>query len=195
MTPWPDPDHCRELLRRLAAGDALAPSDFADAVLNPLVEYLRHTNLTPDEHAVQTAAEEAVMSVIRKPAVYDPTRSDLPGFLRMAARGDLKNILNRERRHHRGQKSVELDERAGKCIESDAGDRPSFDDADVAAVLAELTDAERAVLDLMRSGERATEAFAAVAGLGDLPREEQQAEVKRIRDRIVKRLQRAKEPS
>jgi hypothetical protein len=46
-------------------------------------------------------------------------------------------------------------------------------------------------LDLMREGEKRTVVFADAAGFSDLPPEEQAREVKRVKDRIKKRIQRA----
>lgn len=60
----------------------------------------------------------------------------------------------------------------------------------LAAAVAELSDADRAVLALMREGERATAKFAAALGLAGPPAE-QAAEVKRVKDRIIARLKRA----
>jgi len=47
------------------------------------------------------------------------------------------------------------------------------------------------VLDLQRCGERRTAVFAEGLGIADRPVSEQEAEVKRVKDRILKRLQRA----
>jgi hypothetical protein len=114
----------------------------------------------------------------------------------MAARRDLANVRAKERRHYRKREvrdCVELAAPGGNSL-ADA-DFPSFDDPDIAPLVAALPDVERRVLDLMRTGERRTEAFAAVLGLGGRPEDEQQREVKRVKDRVKKRLKRGRTES
>src|SRR5262245_23200549 len=103
QTTWPDADRAAELLGRLRSGHPLAPADFAIAVLDPLLNDLRAAYPRCDDHLRLTAAEDAILSAIHNPAVYDPARCDLPAFLRMAARGDLKNALEKELRHGRNR--------------------------------------------------------------------------------------------
>jgi hypothetical protein len=50
---------------------------------------------------------------------------------------------------------------------------------------------ERNVLQLMRTKERKTERYAAVLGITQLSPAQQQAEVKRVKDRLTKRMERA----
>jgi DNA-directed RNA polymerase specialized sigma24 family protein len=194
--PWPDANVVADLLRRLRDGDPTAPAEFAAAVLDRLVTDLRAARPSADDHARVTAAEDAVLSVIRRPAAFDPTRGDFPTYLRMAARRDLANILDGERRHHRrreGPDSVELAADGRNCS-GEGGEPdglPSFDAPELAAVIATFTNEERRALDLMRSGERRTEAFAAALGISDRPPGEQRRVVKRVKDRIRARLRRA----
>jgi RNA polymerase sigma-70 factor (ECF subfamily) len=55
-------------------------------------------------------------------------------------------------------------------------------------------EAEERAFRLWLEGERQTQAFADALGLGDLPPEEQQREVKRFKDRLIKRLRRLWRP-
>src|SRR5262245_27907473 len=96
---WPEPDEAIAIFRRLFDSDPVAPAVFAEAFLDPLLNFLRGTRPAADHHARLTAAEGAILSVIRNPAVYDPARGDLGAFLRMAARADLANALEAERQH------------------------------------------------------------------------------------------------
>jgi hypothetical protein len=59
------------------------------------------------------------------------------------------------------------------------------------AVREGLTEPDQRCFDLMRDGEKHTAVFAAAAGFSDLPPDEQAREVKRVKDRIKKRIQRA----
>ena len=53
-----------------------------------------------------------------------------------------------------------------------------------------MTSEERAVFSLMLDGERSTEVAAATMNIGHLAPAEQAREVKRVKDRIKKRIQR-----
>lgn len=192
MSPgWPEPDELGALLQRIREGDRVAPSDFIVAVLDPLVAHLGKWKSREDEHLYQTAAEDAILAFLRNPSSYNPEKSNLISYLRMAAERDLLNALAKELRHHRNRDSldcVELPAAAGKNSEDDLR---SFDDPEIAAVVATFTDAERAVLELMKARERRTAAYAPLLGVQNLSVVEQEREVKKVKDRITKRLERA----
>jgi DNA-directed RNA polymerase specialized sigma24 family protein len=191
---WPVPDAAADLYARLTAGDRVASADLAAAFLVPLVEYLRAAFPRVDDHVRVTAAEDALLSLFRDPTVFDPARGGLATFLRMAARGDLSNALRKERKHQirrAEQDCVELAAADGNTSRDDE-DQPSFDDPDLAAVIAALSDDERRLFDLMRDGEKRTPVLAEALGVADRPFAEQQHEVWRVRERIMRRFKRAK---
>lgn len=191
---WPDPASADELYRRVLANDPLAPSDFAVAVLEPLIAYLRFKWPHADDHDRQHAAEDAVLEVIRKPPSYHPELRSLRSHLQDAAHRDMINLDVKERRHHRGRDAefrVELASDGGNDSADDG--LPAFDDPRLAAVIAGFTHEERRAFDLMRDGERRTAAFAEALGFAERPTDEQEREAKRAKDRIVKRLKRAVE--
>ncbi|MBA4192345.1 MAG: hypothetical protein C0467_30610 [Planctomycetaceae bacterium] len=193
---WPAPADAAAIFQRLlAGGDPVAKSDFAVAFLDLLVAFLRATHPHEDDHALFTAAEDALLSVMNKPSVFDPTRgTDLAAFLRMAASADLKNLRDKEwrrRKHHEHRDCVELPDDDGNSSAEDATELASFDDPALAEVIAAFTEAERIVFELMRTGERRTEVFAAALGLGNEPLESQERHIKRLKDRIKQRLKRA----
>jgi RNA polymerase sigma factor (sigma-70 family) len=195
------------LHRRLCEGDPLAPPDLCRIYFEPLLAWLRaihgRRGQGLDESLLSTAAEDAVIGLIKNPQAYDPTRRDLFGYLRMAAEGDLKNEYRKEQRHHRGRKPwivVENEEAAGNC--SGPGREPDpaelLEQAEqlqatqewLGRISASWTEEERQVLDLMRQGEKRTEVVARVLGLEELPFGEQQEAVNRVKDRIKLRLKR-----
>jgi hypothetical protein len=192
---WPEADELAALHQHLCARDVLAVSDFLAAVLEPLVCHLRRWRPGTDEHACLTAAEDAALALVRNPALYDPAKRTLKGFLCMAAERDLLNELQKEARHHRNRNHPDCVELAPDGRNPLPGgtedDLPSFDDPRLAAEIARFTPAERAVFELMRAGERSTTAYVSVLGIGHLTKDEQEREVKRAKDRITKRLQRA----
>jgi DNA-directed RNA polymerase specialized sigma24 family protein len=193
---WPASEVAEDLYRRLADGDPVASSDLAVAVLDPLTAHLQTRHPRADPHACATAAGQAILDLIRQPAIFDPTRGGLLAFLRMSAERDLLNLFEAERRHHRNREyhdSVEPADGDGNQRTEAADDLPSLDDPALAAEIASLSPDERTVFDLIRDGEKATAVFATALGL-DVPADEQARAVKRIKDRVVKRLQRAVAP-
>jgi hypothetical protein len=56
-----------------------------------------------------------------------------------------------------------------------------------------LTREEQSVLALMRVKERKTAVYAAALGIAHLPPDAQRQEVKRMKDRLAKRLERAQQ--
>ena len=84
----PPPAADAALVARLVALDSTVFSDIAAAFLGPLVAFLRRSHPRADEHLLFTAAEDAVISLLKNPKAFDPARGSLLGFLRMAARGD-----------------------------------------------------------------------------------------------------------
>ncbi|HYH63641.1 MAG TPA: hypothetical protein VD866_02980 [Urbifossiella sp.] len=192
-TTLPDPD--AGLVERLCAGDPLAASDFCVAHLNALVEQLRRSYPTAHEHALSEAAEDALLAFVKNPQAFDPARGTVAGYLRMAAKADLINIQKKEARHHR-------DRTGADCVEDapdprnelvDEADGPSFADHGLAAVIAGFTDVERLFFDLMRDGEKRTQVLAVVLGLADAAPAEQTTQVKKMRDCLIKRLQRRRD--
>jgi hypothetical protein len=199
---WPSAMQGLYFHRRLCDREASAPSDFAVAYTDLLYAWLTAKNPGVDEAWCQDAVHRAVLALIHRPGSYDPARGGLAAYLQMSAQGDLRNVLRREGRHHRGRlpwKNVEEAAEAGKFPErsEDPVARTSDDDkarrgaAVLAAVRESLAEPDQRCFDLMRDGEKRTAAFAVAAGFSDLPPREQAREVKRVKDRIKKRIERA----
>ncbi len=190
-----------ELHQRLVDRDPNAPADLAVTFLEPLIAWLseRNPRIHPDH--VNEAADEAIVALIRNPASYSPSKCNLESYLRMSAQGDLRNLLAKERRHRRNYPllDVELSQDDGKypgreveppvllmfeeeqARRRDGGPDPVRDG---------LTEVDRRCLELMESGERKTARFAEILGITDRPIEEQKLLVKRIKDRLKKRIER-----
>lgn len=195
-----------DLHRRLIGNDPIAPSDLAVAYLDHLIGWLAENNprLGPEMHA--EAASEAICSLIKRPQSYMPDRQTLVVYLQLSAQGDLKNVLRREGRHHRRRatmESVELSPDAGKYLGREADpslplqieEARSALRAEISEILPlvqqGLSEPELRVLELMLNGERKTSVFAEAFGISHLSVDEQKSEVKRIKDRLRKRVDRA----
>lgn len=209
MKPSPlDPSSNPEsdLYERLLEGDPVASIDLAEGYLDRLADWLIAHNPRADPHDCATAAADAILALARNPRSYKPERMDLEGYLRMSALGDLKNIIRSEHRHldrRAPLEAVELPAVRGNSLWESPDDpallvvhREELADAIASAgeipasVRATLTPAEEAVLALMQQKERRTTVFASALGISHQPTAVQRREVKRIKDRLKKRLER-----
>jgi DNA-directed RNA polymerase specialized sigma24 family protein len=194
---FPADDVSRELYARLADGDPVATSEIASAFIDPLARWLRRTGLTTDDALCDTAAGDALLSLFRNPASYRSDRLALGAYLRMSAKGDLRNALEAEARRRSHYARME----AAEHVLAGAGDDPGAvlekREAEREAlqrvppdVISTLASPEHAAFVLMCDGERSTVAFARVLGISHLSDLEQRREVKRVKDRIKKRIER-----
>jgi RNA polymerase sigma-70 factor, ECF subfamily len=198
---FPSPEEGLRLHLRLGEQDPLAPSDACKAYVYPLCDWLGSRFRDVDPHLIQSAVHDALIGYVQRPRCYDPRRGDLALYLRMAARWDLANHLRREGRHHERRvpwSVVELGEEGGNLSgrEEEPVRQLEQDEEAVGwqvtlrALRGRLPEADRPAFDLMLAGERDTRVFAAALGLEALPIEEQACAVKRVKDRILKRLKR-----
>jgi hypothetical protein len=185
---------------RLCDQDPTAVADVCRAYLRPLLAWLaaRYPRLDPDLR--QTSAHDALIAYVRTPHAYDPSRMELGAYLRMAARGDLLNLYGRERKHQKGRVGLAVVEDEGAdgnligeedpSLQLEAAEEAGRRRYVLRAVMEGFGEAERRVLELMLAGERKTAAYATALGVERLPVHEQEREVKKVKDRIKKRVQR-----
>jgi DNA-directed RNA polymerase specialized sigma24 family protein len=186
---WPPADALLGAWRRLVE-DPDAAAEFAALVLPPLAAGLADRNRRAHPDDLATAAGDAVLAFLKRPGAYDPGRLPLANYLLLIAKRRLLNQAQAEGRHHAGR--IPWD-----CVELDAVARNSpggefagrLDGPELSAVVDQFSDGERRVWQLMRGGERRTEAFAEVLGVAGDP--DREAHVKRAKDRIKARLKRA----
>jgi RNA polymerase sigma factor (sigma-70 family) len=190
-----------DLHQRLRNAEPTATADFFRAYLQPLLEWTGRRYPRLDVHLCESAVHDAVLNYVRRPETYRPERSDLAAYLRMAVRGDLRNLLHREQRHHRHRVRWELVEEAdaagnvqrrheNPALHIEAEEEGLRQQTLVRAVVDRCTEPERRVLDLMLAGERRTPVYAEVLGLGGATAEQQERGVKTVKDRLKKRLER-----
>jgi hypothetical protein len=199
--PFPSPDEGLRLHLRLLEQDPVAPADVCRAYIKPLADWLDGTFRLGDPDLAHTAAGDALLKYVQHPEAYDPRGASLAAYLRMAARGDLVNLLDKEGRHQRQRvpwKVVELDQEGGNLFGREDEPSRQLERAEEAAAWQQFlrsvqegwTPAEQRALEFMLAGERSTAVFAAALGFGSLPAAEQEREVKRVKDRILARLKR-----
>lgn len=185
----------------LLDGDLTATAQIAETFMPLIVNQLRRrfSNL-PDPDLIDTAVEDAFINYFNHPAQYDPTKLHLVGYLRMAANGDLLNLLKQNKKNAN-------DLRVGKIVELDASTAEHEveipDDFDLEGwvfnrqspvwewlpqLFPDPTDQE--IILLMLEGVRETEVYANALGISSHLISEQAALVKRHKDRLKKKLQR-----
>jgi hypothetical protein len=192
--------------RRLLEGDPTVSADLAAAFFEPLVQWLvRHNSREIPQEFCLDAADDAWRNLIKHPLSFDPSRGkSLFAYLCMSAEGDLRNLLQKEKRHHEMRltwENVEQSPQAGKYLGRDDDPSLPLQMEEALRIAAEqvlpsvregLSEVELKVLDLMLNGERKTAVFAAAYGISHLPQREQQAEIKRVKDMLKKRIERAR---
>lgn len=198
-----DRTYTLDLHNRLLQGDPRAPGEVMDCMYEPLVHRLASTNPAiwrVDDSIVIDAVIDALESYIKRPEQFNPQRGGLFAYLAMSAQGDLRNALARLRRERARLVSLDPvahDRASGNDSVDSSGDVPAEELSPslralcqaVMQVRQELRDhREQKVLDLIIEGERRTEIFARVLQLKGMPPSEQVREVKRVKDRIKRRI-------
>jgi RNA polymerase sigma-70 factor (ECF subfamily) len=191
MNKWQSKIH-----ERLLAEDVTASAELAEALLEPLLHHLakKYPKLR-DPDILYDAVTDALMSYIKRPAQFDPTKRSLIGFLFMAAEGDLRNAIAKEKRRRHKEiplENVELEVVVGNTeVEAENSEtEPERDQLRQALPQIFKDPKDLMMVELIISGERTTEAFVEVLKLQHLPLEQQRREVKRHKDRLKKRLER-----
>jgi RNA polymerase sigma-70 factor (ECF subfamily) len=204
-TAFPSAEEGMILHQRLCAEDVTAPADVCDAYLEPLLAWLGSVASHVEAEARQSAVHDTVVDYVKHPRRYNPRCADLGVYLRMAARRDLYNLRRREERHQRRRISwefVEEGEVPGNIQGREAEVLARLTEEEervrqeccVRRVRASCTEKERAALDLLLAGVHCLHAYAEALGLAERPKEEQEREVKRVKDRLMKRLIREGRP-
>jgi len=202
MPAIPSTECLLELHRRLLAADPVAPAELTQHALDALADELRRgSHRIRDDCVVFDAATDAILELAKRPQAFDPARLHLWAYLKMAARGNLANILKKERRHHDRVLRfavVELRGSAGNIeIASPSDDVADQEiarariDALVTGPINSMSVEDLAVLRLIAAGERATGPYATILGLAHQPESEQRHFVKQAKDRLLKRLKRS----
>jgi RNA polymerase sigma-70 factor (ECF subfamily) len=202
-TQSPTQEDALVLHQLLLAHDPVAGNDLAEAYLGLLVAWLCETDPGVAQDLRLEAAEDAILAIIRKPESYSPEQQTLEVYLRMSARGDLRNRLSKERRrqqHELPLERVELLRDGGKYLGRNddpaqplclADEKQELVRAIPEPVRRKLSETDLRALELLLQKERRTSVFAELYGLQDLSGEDQERMVKRHKDRIKKVVKRA----
>jgi hypothetical protein len=194
--PLPERRQELELYRRLVAEDPTAPADLASGYFDHLVHWLiEHNSRSIHRDLYSQAADDAITALIKNPLSYKPSRKRLAIYLRISAQRHLQDILPQQNPHRRGRQKmnfVEFSQNAGQYTGRDNAksrglERRSQNEV-LAAIREGLPERDLQALDLMLKGKRGTEVFVLAMGLSHLPKSDQSREVRRVKDKLSKRL-------
>jgi RNA polymerase sigma-70 factor (ECF subfamily) len=183
-----------KLHESLRAGDPTATARLFEVIHRPIRRTLRRLHSQASEDQINDATVDAVLSYIKRPEQYRPDKQSLFSYLVMSARGDLRNLLARERRRRLKEilrDDVELlDDGGNNDLETNF-----IEPADIERSLVNLErllndPKDRAMVRLMAAGERSTIRFAEALGIAHLSVDEQRKLVKREKDRVKKWIER-----
>lgn len=197
--PWQTQKH-QEII---AQSSPTAFAQLAELALPHLVNFLSQEFLQVEPHLHETAAIDSLLTYHQAPQKYDPTKLSLFAYLRMSARHDLLNAIDKNNRQKRPLVNIDEPSVNAQLI---ANDNPADDafslaewlgsDMDLAEQTllhdfeATLTSTDRQFFLLMLNGVRETEPYAEILQIGRSPLAEQRREVKRVKDRLTKSLSR-----
>lgn len=187
--------------QRVLARDPVAFSELSEWLYASLVQDTgrrarSRSGKAVDMTLVEEAVGEALLDYNDAPERYDPEQATLQAYLVMAAHRDFQNAASKERRHTQRQATL-AGEDSGEMAVADG--RSELDgllnriSAEEWWSLVESTfidPADRQLVIMLANGVRATESYARVLGISGLPAEEQAREVKKAKDRLLKRLRR-----
>jgi hypothetical protein len=190
----PSRDEQTALHNALLRSDPTAPARIVKALLGPLVERLRWKWPYADLRDLEQQAADSVLHYLDAPWRYDPKRASLLHYLVLDAHCDLLNAYNAPRSLEEiphEDVAVAADPRNNDWDEFSAA-QATREDAELELQLDGVfpNPADRAVVELLRDRVRANAAYAAALGISHLPIDQQNQEVKRVKDRIKKKLRR-----
>jgi hypothetical protein len=197
----PDPLWQSKIHERILDGDPIAFSDLCERAIPSLTDFLMKTGMSSDESLCQTVVHDLLIEYLENPPKYDPTKLDLFSYLRMAAKADLKNAIDKETRQNKkiiefedpnveewlgGRNNIQEETELSEWVEAETG-------LDIHQIIGEFKDQfdarELEVINLMIiEGVRETETYAQVLGISNISIEDQRKEVKKFKDKVNKKI-------
>jgi RNA polymerase sigma-70 factor, ECF subfamily len=185
------------LHNRLLSGDRTALEELAEILLPSLCRQLRRAFPRSAHDIINDAVVDAIIGYGRDPSTFDPFRGpSLERFLYHVSWRNMADLLKagarrlaRETEYARQVTDQNRDTHIGGNTAFNASDGQStWRLADAAGVVGR----ERAALRCWLDGETRTAPLAAALGAAGLTPSEQRREVKRFKDRVLKRLARVR---
>jgi len=188
-----------EKYQHLLRNNPTAFAELCERVLPHLVAFLQNQFPQQEAHNIEMVAIDVLLKFRAEPEKYDPQKLSLAGYLRMSARSDMLNLLDKKRR--RDQRLTDIESitivpeenpiEAHFALDEWLAQYTDLSRQEVLAALeAEINPDDISILMLMLDGVRETQRFAQVMGIADQDEKTQRQEVKRAKDRLIKQLQR-----
>lgn len=189
-----DQEALDELHQRLLAGDCVASEKCCAILLEPLTAETRRKFPKVDPHLVADGVIDAILDYCDHPEKFDPADGRIDRLLAAASWRNVANRLqgeqSRKKRERKvGAKKGEADVALEPVVRKIQEEDQQRSDAKLQAMLDALASSQdREILLLRSQGERRTSEYANVLGITHLAASEQEKEVKRHKDRIIKYL-------
>lgn len=179
-----------QLHSRLIAGDRTAGDEIAALTLAMLKPRLRRAFPRVAAEIIVDGIEDALVDYVLRPGRFDDARGvPLESFLYRASWCNVADALDAQVR----RRSREVDFLRCQTIQEQPITQEVADvreDLQRYIALMAATTRERQALRLWLAGESRTEVFASALGLSELSLGEQRSELKRFKDRVLRRLKR-----
>jgi RNA polymerase sigma factor (sigma-70 family) len=200
--PEPPREQQDELHQSVLEGSRTAFAKLCELALDHLRHFLTTIFPQVDIHILDTVAADLLLAYEKNPIIYDPSRASLFTYLRMAARDDVRNALDKQTR--RQKRLTSLDD---ATVELPASGRYNvqniFELEDLVSqytdrspqeiidqLMNSLNETDQELVMLLAEGVRETERYAEAMGITHMSVEEQRQEVKRAKDRLKKHIKR-----
>jgi DNA-directed RNA polymerase specialized sigma24 family protein len=201
-SPEPSRHQQGKLHQRILQDDPTAFSELCELALPHLASFLRLRFPQHESHLCETVVIDLLLDYQARPEQYDPCKLSLFAYLRMAARRDMLNAIDKQSRHEKHltgieKLAVELETWGRNLFQRqfDPGEwLQQYTDASFEEILtdlqADLDAADEQILLLMLDGVRDSNRYAEVMGISHLEISAQRRAVKRAKDRITQKLRR-----
>jgi hypothetical protein len=187
---------------RVSIKDPTAFSELCEQALPHLVDFLYNCFPTSDNHLRESAVIDCLLDYQTRPNKYNPDRLPLFSYLRMAVRRDMLNALDKQIRKE--SRLTSMDDPTAQLYVFDRANKDHQDDLDgwlqensslsfneiLEALDEKLDTLEKEALILMLEGRRESSAYYSILQISHLDDQSARKEVKKIKDRIMKKLSR-----
>jgi len=198
----PSREQQAQLHQRIVQEDPIAFAELCEKALDHLVLFLRAQFPQQNSHQQEQTAIDCLLNYQRRPTQYNPKKLSLFAFLRMAARYDMLNAIDKHRRQ--SQRITSLDDPTTHLRlpgDDTLNEHIAFDEwlhehtelsfQEILSLLdAELEEEEKQMMFLMMEGIRDSAPYADLLGITDDNEASRRQEVKRAKDRLNKKLRR-----
>jgi hypothetical protein len=188
--------------KRILQEDVTAFAELSELALPHLISFLQQQFPNQESHSIEIIAIDTLMTYLAMPGKYKTEKLSLFAYLRMDARGDMLNVIDKETRHNKRHQPLDdptlQDQLPSLDLLTQTGELDEWLQTQTNLTRTELLQkldddldkTDKEILLLIFDGVRDTPRYADVMGIAHLPQAEQQAQVKRAKDRLQKRLQR-----